>query len=87
MGFTVYAKGDLVNNERLIAFYKNELWSSHIVDRAKEQKHYGTRRYRRFVSYDFPSARRYERMKAIVSDTYRKYKKKYSQLVEYGMKI
>ncbi|MBQ9553476.1 hypothetical protein IJU97_00475 [bacterium] len=71
-------------NERIISFYKKELWASHILDKAKKQKHYGTKWYRKFVSYDFPSSRRYKRMRAIVSDSYRKTKKKYNTLAQLG---
>ncbi|MCF7834728.1 hypothetical protein K9M48_01595 [Candidatus Gracilibacteria bacterium] len=84
MGFTIRRTGDLNTNERMIAFYKKELRSSHILDKAKKQKHYGTKRYRKFVEFDFPSSRRYKRMKAIVSSTYRKNKKKYNTLAQLG---
>ena len=84
MWFTVRRTGDLNTNERLISFYKNELWASHIVDKANKQQHYGTKWYRKFVSYDFPSSRRYKRMRAIVSDAYRKTKKKYNTLAQLG---
>ena len=79
MWFTVRRTGDLNTNERIISFYKKELWASHILDKAKKQKH-----YRKFVSYDFPSSRRYKRMRAIVSDAYRKTKKKYNTLAQLG---
>lgn len=84
MWFTTRRTGDLNTNERLIAFYKKELWSSHILEKAKKQKHYGTKWYRKFVSYDFPSARRYKRIKAIVSNAYRTNKKKYNTLAQLG---
>ncbi len=84
MGFTVRRTWDLNTNERLISFYKKELWASHILDKAKKQKHYNTKRYRKFVSYNFPSARRYQRLKAIVSDSYRTNKKKYNTLAQLG---
>jgi hypothetical protein len=87
MGFTVYKTGDLHTNERLIAFYKKELWSSHVIDTAKKQEHYGTKWYRKFVAYEFPSARRYKRMKAIVSSAYKSNKKKFGMLAHLGMKI
>lgn len=87
MWFTVYKTWDLNTNERLIAFYKKELRSSHIINTAKKQQYYWTKRYRKFVSYDFPAARRYRRMKAIVSNEYRKTKKKYSMLSHLWMKI
>jgi hypothetical protein len=66
----------------MISFYKKELRSSHILEKAKEQKHYGTKRYRKFVAYDFPSSRRYKRIKAIVSNAYRTNKKKYNTLAQ-----
>ncbi|NOZ44246.1 MAG: hypothetical protein GXP45_03805 [bacterium] len=84
MGFTIYRTGDLNTNERMVSFYKKELWSSYMIDRAKKQRHYGTKWYRKFVSYNFPSARRYKRIKAIVSDSYRKNKKKYNTLAQLG---
>ncbi len=84
MGFTVRKTWDLNTNERLISFYKKELWSSHILDKAKKQKHYGTKWYRKFVDFDFPSARRYKRIKALVSGAYRKNKKKYNTLAQLG---
>ncbi|USN55822.1 MAG: hypothetical protein H6765_04515 [Candidatus Peribacteria bacterium] len=74
-------------NERLIAFYKKELWSSHILDTAKKQQHYGTKWYRKFVEYKFPSARRYKRAKAIVSASYKNSKRKFGMLADLGMKI
>ena len=87
MWFVVYRTGDLNTNERLVAFYKKELWASHIIDTAKKQQYYGTKRYRKFVSFNFPWARRYQRMKAIVSNAYRTSKRKYTTLSHLGMKI
>lgn len=84
MGFTVYRTGDLNSNERIIAFYKKELWSSHILDKAKKQKHYGTKWYRKFIEYKFPSARRYQRLRAMVSHAYKKNKSKYNTLAQLG---
>ncbi|GHW02382.1 hypothetical protein AGMMS50249_1680 [candidate division SR1 bacterium] len=84
MGFTVYRTGDLNTNERLISFYKKELRSSHLLDIAKKQKTYGTKHFRKTVSYDFPSSRRYKRIRAIVSDSYRTNKKKYNTLAQLG---
>jgi hypothetical protein len=68
----------------MIAFFKKELYSSHIIEKAKKQKHYGTKWYRKNIEYNFPSARRYVRLKAIVSDTYRTLKKKYNTLNQLG---
>lgn len=87
MGFIVRKTDDLNTNERMAAFYKKELRSSHILDKAKKQKHYGTKFYRKFVSFDFPGARRYERMRAIVSFAYRNNKKKYNTLSQLGKVI
>lgn len=84
MWFTIRRSGDLNTNERMISFYKKELWASHILDKVKKQKHYGTKWYRKEVSFDFPSARRYKRIKAIVSSAYRKNKKKYNTLAQLG---
>jgi endonuclease YncB( thermonuclease family) len=66
----------------MVAFYKRELWSSHIIDKAKQQLHYGTKWYRKFVEFDFPSSRRYKRLRAIVSSSYKKSKKKYNVLAQ-----
>jgi len=87
MGFTVWKTSNLNTNERLIAFYKKELRSSHILDTAKKQQHYGTKRHRKSVMYNFPSARRYERLRAIISSSYRNTKRKYTMLSDLGMKI
>jgi len=54
------------------------------LDKAKKQKHYNTKWYRKFVSFEFPSAKRYKRIKAIVSASYRKNKKKYNTLAQLG---
>ncbi len=82
MWFVVRRTWDLNTNERMISFYKKELRSSHILDKAKKQEHYGTKWYRKFVSYDFPSFRRYNRMKAVVSNAYKTNKKKYNTLAQ-----
>jgi hypothetical protein len=87
MGFTVYRTGELNTNERLIAFYKKELWASHILDTAKKQRHYGTKWWRRTVKFDFPSARRYRRIRAIVSHAYRDLRRKYGTLAQLGKRI
>ncbi len=80
MWFVVYKTDDLNSNERMISFFKKELYNSHIIEKAKKQKHYGTKHYRKTVSYNFPSAHRYVRLRALVSDAYRKNKKKYHTL-------
>jgi len=87
MGFTVYRTGDINTNERLIAFYKKELWASHILDRAKKQMHYWTKWYRRAVEYRFPSARRYKRIKAIISHHYINLRNKYNILAQLWKRI
>lgn len=87
MWFTIYRAWDLATNERMIAFYKKELWASHIVDKAKKQKHYGTKRHRKMVEYSFPSARRYKRIRAIISNSYRQTKRKYSTIAQLGKRI
>lgn len=84
MGFTIYRTGDLNTNERMIAFYKKELWASHILDKSKKQKHYGTKWYRKFIEYKFPSARRYQRLRAMVSHAYKKNKARYNTLAQLG---
>ena len=84
MGFTIYRTGDLNTNERMVAFYKKELRTSRILDKAKKQKHYGTKWYRKFVEYKFPSARRYQRLRAMVSFAYKKNKTKYNTLAQLG---
>jgi hypothetical protein len=68
----------------MASFFKKELWASQILDRAKKQKFYGTKRYRKFVSYDFPGARRYKRIRAMVSAAYRTNRKKYQTLSQLG---
>lgn len=87
MWFTIYRTWELNTNERMIAFYKKELWASHIVDTAKKQKHYGTKWYRKFVEFKFPSARRYQRIRAIVSNAYKSTKQKYSLIAQLWKKL
>lgn len=87
MWFTIYRTWDLNTNERMIAFYKKELWASHIVDTAKKQKHYWTKWYRKFVEFKFPSARRYQRIRAIVSNAYKTTKQKYSLIAQLWKKL
>jgi len=84
MGFTIRRAGDLNSNDRMIAFYKKELQASHILPKAKKLKHYGTKRYRKSVKFDFPSSRRYQRIKAIVSDSYKSNRKKFNILAQLG---
>jgi hypothetical protein len=54
------------------------------MEKAKKQRHYGTKFYRKSVEYSFPWARRYIRLRALVSDAYRKNKKKYNTLSQLG---
>lgn len=84
MWFVVYRTGDLNNNERMISFFKKELYTSHLMEKAKKQRHYGTKYYRKSVEYKFAWARRYVRLRALVSDAYRKNKKKYNTLSQLG---
>lgn len=84
MAFTIYKAGDLISNERIIQYYKRELQLSHIIDIAKKQKHYGTKWYRKTVSYDFPSARRYIRLRALVKNAYKKNNQKYNMMIQLG---
>lgn len=87
MWFIIYRTDDLNTNERIISLYKKELYASHIINVAKKQKHYGTKWYRKNVSMDFPSSRRYKRMKALVTDAYKKNRKKYDLLTQLGKVI
>jgi len=84
MWFTIRKTADLNNNERMIAFYKKEFQSSQIGIYAKKQKHYNTKWYRKNVSRDVPSSRRYFRMRALVSSMFKKNQKKYDLLVQLG---
>jgi len=84
MWFTIYKAGDLNTNERIISYFKKELYSSRTLDKAKKQRHYGTKQYRKTVSYQFPGAKKYVRIRAIVSDAYRTNKKKYNTLSQLG---
>ncbi len=86
MGFTVYRTGELNTNERLIAFYKKELWASHIIDTAKLQRMYWTKAYRR-LKFKNPSARIKRRIRALVSYNYKKLKKQYNTKAQLGAKI
>ncbi len=87
MWFTVFKAWDLNTNERMIAFYKKELQSSHIITTAKKQKHYGTKWYRKNVSSDFPSKRRYVRLKALVSNQYKENQAKYNLFAQLGKMV
>ena len=86
MGFTVYRAGDLNTNERLISFYKKELWASGIIETRKLQNHYGTKYYRR-VKFKNPSGRLKRRIKALVSHAYRTKRKEYETKAQLGARI
>ncbi len=76
MGFVVWRTGDLNTNERMVSFYKKELWASWIIETRKLQNHYGTKYYRR-VKFKNPSGRLKRRIKALVSHAYRTKRKEY----------
>ena len=76
MGFVVWRTGDLNRNERMVSFYKKELWASWIIETRKLQNHYGTKYYRR-VKFKNPSGRLKRRIKALVSHAYRTKRKEY----------
>ena len=82
MVFTVRKTEELNTNERLIAYYKKEMHSSHVLDKWRKQNHYNTKRYRKNVSYKFPSKWRYQKMKAIISQSFKSTKKKYNTLTQ-----
>lgn len=86
MWFTVYRAWDLNTNERIIAFYKKELWASHILDTAKLQQIYGTKAYRR-IRFRNPWGRNKARIKALVSNAYRSMKKEYGTKAQLWAKI
>lgn len=84
MSFTIRRTAELNSNERMVAFYKKELQASQTLTYAKKQKHYNTKWYRKNVSRDVPSKRRYFRMRAIVSSMFKTNQKKYDLLVQLG---
>lgn len=87
MWFIVWKAWDLSTNERIISFYKKELWSSHVLDKAKKLFFYWTKHYRKTIKHNFPSDRRYKRIKSLVSNAYRKNKEKYTMLSRLWKKI
>jgi hypothetical protein len=87
MWFTIYRTWDLNTNERMIAFYKKELWASDILVKAKNMVHYWTKWYRKFVEYRFPSARRYKRIRALVSNAYKRNKTQYALIAQLWKRI
>jgi len=86
MWFVVWRTWDLNTNERLISFYKKELWASGIIDTCKLQKHYGTKHYRR-VKFQNPSGRLKRRIKALVSNAYKTRRKEYDIKAQLGARI
>ena len=86
MWFVVWRTWDLNTNERLVSFYKKELWASGIIDTCKLQKHYGTKHYRR-VKFQNPSGRLKRRIKALVSNAYKTRRKEYDIKAQLGARI
>ena len=84
MWFVIHRVEDLNSNEKIIQYYKKELQLSHTVSIAKKLVHYGTKWYRKNVSYDFPSARRYIRLRALVRNAYKQNRQKCNTLVQLG---
>lgn len=86
MWFVVWRTWDLNTNERLVSFYKKELWSSGIVETKKLQKHYWTKYYRR-VKFKNPSGRLKRRVKALISNSYRTKRNEYDIKAKLWAKI
>lgn len=86
MWFVVWRTWDLNTNERLISFYKKELWASNIIETSKLQKHYGTKYYRR-IKFKNPSGRLKRRIKALISNAYRTKRSEYDIKAKLGSKI
>lgn len=76
MWFVIYRTWELNTNERMISFYKKELWSSDIIETRKLQNHYGTKYYRR-IKFKNPGWKLKRRIKALVSNAYRTNRKEY----------
>jgi len=68
----------------MISFFKKELYASHILNKAKARKTYGTKHYKHMVEHKFPGAKRYVRLRALVSHAYKTTKKKYNTLSQLG---
>ncbi len=77
MWFVIHRAWDLNTNERLISFYKKELWSSWIIEARKLQNHYGTKFYRRSKFKNPRGWKAKRRLKALVSTAYRLKRKEY----------
>jgi len=86
MWFIIWRTWDLNTNERLVSFYKKELWASGIIETAKLQKHYGTKYYRR-LKFKNPGGRLKRRIKALVSHAYRTKRKEYDIKAQLGARI
>lgn len=86
MWFVIWRAWDLNTNERLVSFYKKELWVSWIVDTRKRQKHYGTKYYNR-MKFRNPSWRLKRRVKALISNAYRQKRNEYDIKAKLGAKI
>lgn len=86
MWYVIYRTWDLSTNDRIIAYYKKELRTSHIIDNAKVQMHYGTKEYRK-LKFKQPSWKVKRRIKALVSNAYKNFKKEYGMKVQLGAKI
>ena len=86
MWFVVWRAWDLNTNERMVSFYKKELWASGIIETRKLQNHYGTKYYRR-LKFKNPSGRLKRRIKALVSHAYRTKRKEYETKAQLGARI
>jgi len=86
MWFVIHRAWDLNTNERLISFYKKELWSSGIIETRKLQNHYGTKYYRR-MKFKNPWGKIKRRLKALVSTAYRTKRKEYDTKTQLWARI
>ena len=86
MWFVVYRAWDLNTNERMVSFFKKELWASGIIEARKLQNHYGTKYYRR-LKFKNPGGRLKRRIKALVSNAYRNKRKEYDIKAQLGARI
>lgn len=86
MWFTIWRTWDLNTNERMISFYKKELWVSGIIETRKLQNHYLTKFYRR-AKFKNPSGRLKRRIKALVSNAYKTKRKEYEIKAQLGARI
>ncbi len=86
MWFVIYRAWDLNTNERMVSFFKKELWASGIIETRKLQNHYGTKYYRR-LKFKNPGGRLKRRIKALVSNAYRNKRKEYDIKAQLGARI